>query len=128
MKIRSGAKPSKTNTSRWASPMMLFGAVLWFWQVPASVARSGLAEGDFKGQPDELAKLSDPRPVTISIFDLNGRPVRQIKMQQKSGTQVVAWDGRDNDGDLVPPGLFLFQINVATGDGVQLNGAVAVAY
>jgi len=28
-------------------------------KVPANVARSGLAGGDFKGKPDELAKLSD---------------------------------------------------------------------
>lgn len=76
----------------------------------------------------ELAKLSIPRSVTLRIFDLTGRPLRRIELQQKSGTHVVEWNGEDDDGEVVPPGLYLFQIDVDSGEGVTFNGAIGVSY
>ena len=76
----------------------------------------------------DLARISVLRPVAIRIFDLNGRPVRAMEMEQKSGTHAVEWDGVDDDGDLVPPGLYLFEISVDSGDGIEFNGAIGVAY
>ena len=76
----------------------------------------------------DLAHISVLRPVAIRIFDLNGRPVRAMEMEQKSGTHAVEWDGVDDDGDLVPPGLYLFEISVDSGDGIEFNGAIGVAY
>ena len=76
----------------------------------------------------QLAKLNIARPVTLHIFDLTGRPLRHLELQQKSGTHVVEWDGRDDDGERVPPGLYLFQVEVDSGDGIAFNGTVGVAY
>ena len=76
----------------------------------------------------DLGRISVLRPVAIRIFDLNGRPVRAMEMKQKSGTHTVEWDGVDDDGDLVPPGLYLFEISVDSGDGIEFNGAIGVAY
>ena len=76
----------------------------------------------------ELAKLSIPRRVSVRIFDLTGRPVRQIELWQKSGTHVVEWDGRDDGGEVVPPGLYLFQVEIYSGERVSFNGAIGVSY
>ena len=76
----------------------------------------------------DLARISVLRPVAIRIFDLNGRPVRAMEIEQKSGTHAVEWDGTDDDGDVVPPGLYLFEISIDSGDGIEFNGAVGVAY
>ena len=76
----------------------------------------------------ELAKISIPRPVTLRVFDLTGRSVRRIDLMQKSGSHLVEWDGRDDDGDVVSPGLYLFQVDVDSGEEVSFNGAVGVSY
>ena len=76
----------------------------------------------------DLANVAVPRAVTLRVFDLDGRLVRQLEFGQKSGTHVVVWDGRDHDGRLVPPGLYLFQLDVDSGRHARLNGAIGVAY
>ncbi len=76
----------------------------------------------------ELAKLSVPRAVSLRIFNLTGRPLRHIELQQKSGTHIVEWDGKDDDDERVPPGLYLFQVDVDSGDGIEFNGAIGVSY
>ncbi len=76
----------------------------------------------------ELAKLSIERPVSLRIFDLTGRPVRRIDTMQKSGAQIVEWDGMDQEGEIVPPGLYLFQLDIDSGEGVSVNGTVGVSY
>ena len=76
----------------------------------------------------ELAKIGIPRPVTLRIFDLSGRSVRRIDLMQKSGSHLLEWDGRDDDGDVVAPGLYLFQVDVDSGEEVSFNGAVGVSY
>ena len=47
---------------------------------------------------------------------------------QKSGSHLLEWDGRDDDGDVVAPGLYLFQVDVDSGEEVSFNGAVGVSY
>lgn len=76
----------------------------------------------------ELAKLGIPQSVTLRIFDLTGRPLRQVELAQKSGTHLLEWDGRDDEGKIVPPGLYLFQIEVDSGEGAVFNGAIGVSY
>jgi hypothetical protein len=49
-----------------------------------------------------------PGPVTILIFDITGRVIRQIKTDQSS-TPVI-WDGRKNDGTEAPEGIYIFQV------------------
>ena len=76
----------------------------------------------------ELAKISVPRPVALRIYDLTGRPVREIEALQKSGSHLIEWDGRDDDGDTVPPGIYLFNLDIDSGEGVQASGAIGVSY
>jgi hypothetical protein len=50
-----------------------------------------------------------PAPVTITVFDLTGRIVRQIKTETSS-SESITWDGRNGDGAEVVKGLYIAQI------------------
>ena len=76
----------------------------------------------------ELAKIGSPQEVSLRVFDLRGRKLQELTFQQKSGSHAVTWDGRDDDGQLVAPGLYLFQVNVDSGKPVRFNGSVVVSY
>jgi len=95
-----------------------------------------------------LAKVE--APVTIKIFNTEGNLVRELFNDRliprdyrvpsgptgiKTGSVADAkklpgyWDGKDKDGDLVPPGIYVYQIVVKTDDGDKSKtGTVAVAY
>ena len=79
-----------------------------------------------------LFKVYAARPLEIRIFSLDGRPMRSIEGTGLGGRQKFAWDGRDDSGELVPPGLYLCQIEVEadTDDlgGLRRSHLIAVAY
>jgi hypothetical protein len=60
-----------------------------------------------------LLTVAVPRPVVVQIYSLGGDPIRHLEDQLVGGAQVVVWDGRDDGGNLVPPGLYLCQIGVS---------------
>ena len=76
----------------------------------------------------ELAKIGTPQRVRLRVFDLRGRELQELTFQQKSGSHTVTWDGRDEDGQLVAPGLYVFQVDVDSGKPVHFNGSVVVSY
>ena len=57
--------------------------------------------------------------VKIKIYTVAGRLIRRIERNSISDKFVtVAWDGRDQDGDLIANGIYLYKIIVKTVDGV----------
>ncbi len=79
-----------------------------------------------------LFKVHVSRPVKVSLFRLDGRRVRTIEETVSGGAQSFVWDGRDDQGALVPPGLYIAQIDAATDaadvSGQQVARLVGVAY
>jgi hypothetical protein len=82
-----------------------------------------------------VSNLLVERPVTINIFDVTGRMVRSL-LDTKSTAQAfveqnaIRWDGRDNNGRLLPPGLYIYQIKVDV-DGLSpavVTKTVTIAY
>ena len=81
-----------------------------------------------------LANLNDP--VAVGIYDLSGRLIRTMGEQREvsAGRYRIAWDGFDDGGELVPPGLYsvLLTVDAVTGgSGVSrksLLSTVGVAY
>ncbi|MBC6947609.1 flagellar hook capping protein, partial [candidate division KSB1 bacterium] len=53
-----------------------------------------------------------------------GELVRSFAREQVPGAQVI-WDGRDNDGKLVPSGVYFFMAYIEE-TGVSKAGKVAV--
>jgi hypothetical protein len=69
-------------------------------------------------------------PVELTIHDLSGRRIRSVvKSGQFNGPQLILWDGRDEGGDLVPPGIYLVRLSIDTDTGTDERSlAVGVAY
>ncbi|MBI2503789.1 MAG: hypothetical protein HYW07_11230 [Candidatus Latescibacteria bacterium] len=77
-----------------------------------------------------LLKATSPVPVEVAIHDLSGAPVRRLYAERDlSGPNSVEWDGENEGGQLVPPGLYLLRLSVQTdaGETAQVH-TVAVAY
>ena len=61
----------------------------------------------------DLLNLVGAVPVQVEIFDLAGRSLGVVWQEPAaSGRFSVAWDGRDGDGALLPPGLYLVRLRV----------------
>lgn len=74
--------------------------------------------------------LLEPSPVEVDIFDLNGRRIRRLSSAWvQNGRVPLRWDGRDDGGDLVPPGLYLVQVEIRSDRQTERRvGRVAVVY
>ena len=61
----------------------------------------------------ELFLLPEPIPVEIHIYDLQGRRLTRIEVgEQEAGPQRISWDGRDERGQILTPGLYLLDVNL----------------
>jgi len=68
--------------------------------------------------------------VEAEILDLSGRRVRRLVFDRRAaGAYDEDWDGRDDGGDLVPPGLYILRL-AATTDAETFHSAkiLGVAY
>ena len=60
-----------------------------------------------------LSQFAADTAVAVEIFDLSGRRVRQLVSESRpAGFYSESWDGRDQPGGLVPPGLYLCRVGV----------------
>ncbi len=78
----------------------------------------------------ELFKLVTPTSVKVSVGDMSGLLIQQIYQGfDAAGRHVLEWDGLDDNGQPVSPGLYIFRIEVDTEEGKQQGAAVVgVAY
>ena len=69
-----------------------------------------------------LFALPQSVPVQLQVFSLDGRRVAQIQRgQQGSGPQQLHWDGRDQRGETLVPGLYLLGIGIEAEDKSALQ-------
>jgi hypothetical protein len=73
--------------------------------------------------------LEDAR-LEIDIISLAGTSIRQIGPAHLGiGRHDLRWDGRDDSGQLVPPGLYIYRVTAfSDGDNETHLGVVGVAY
>ena len=59
--------------------------------------------------------LAAPAAVTLVVFDAAGRRTRMLESPQpkNAGRYDVTWDGHDDDGRLVSPGVYIARLEVA---------------
>ena len=59
-------------------------------------------------------KMYVPVPVWVEIRDLSGRSIRKMEDQRQvsSGRYSIEWDGRDDVGQTVSPGVYVVRIGV----------------
>jgi hypothetical protein len=52
-------------------------------------------------------------PVEFNVFSLDGERVASLAAgEQNSGTQSLEWDGRDQNGKVLSPGIYLFDLSI----------------
>lgn len=97
---------------------------------PAVFTPNGDGANDQAAIRYDITNIARPAPVEIRVFDLGGRPVRHLyAAAELSGRFARPWDGRDDEGKLVPPGNYLFTVDLEAGTGSQRQlGVVGVAY
>ncbi len=77
--------------------------------------------------------LTQNADVTIKIFTVNGRLVREIKnIASQTGTTdcsdpLLTWDGRDHEGDEVANGVYFFKVLAKSVDSRQESEAIGKA-
>ena len=78
----------------------------------------------------DLTNVGSPTGLAIAIYDLAGRPVRRLYDDlDNSGRFARVWDGRDDTGQVVPPGNYVFSVTLAAKIGQRkVLAAVGVAY
>ncbi len=77
-----------------------------------------------------LLKLTQAAASRLDIYALDGRLLRRIDGGlQLNGDQVYRWEGRDEIGELVGPGLYVYRLLVESDGGpVERTGVVGVVY
>ncbi len=77
---------------------------------------------------------NEKRHLTIKIYDLSGRLVKDLLNNKTSSFAYIAdssveWDGRDNSGSLVRPGVYIFQVFIDSDNGGEaISKTVVVSY
>ena len=73
--------------------------------------------------------MLESRSLRLRLFDLAGRLLRQIDSEVLAGHHELRWDGRDENGRSVPPGLYLLELQVYGDAGTEgIHRVVSVAY
>jgi hypothetical protein len=72
-------------------------------------------------------KVQGQKALVLEVYDLGGRQVRRLEQQvaHAAGLQRLSWDGRDGEGRLVPPGLYLCRVSLPVDAGEIDQPAVA---
>ena len=61
--------------------------------------------------------------VAVRVFDLKGRPITTIYDGFCLGATRGSWDGRDDSGRKVPPGVYICSIQARARDGEEITDA-----
>lgn len=72
----------------------------------------------------DILRVVEEVPVVLNIYDLSGRAVRSWTTQRAVGSFTEVWDGTDDDGNHVPPGLYLLKVTGDTDTGEVVSTRV----
>lgn len=61
---------------------------------------------------------------SLNIHDSTGTIVRTLSVPAGEGRQSIAWDGKDAQGNALPPGSYHLEVSAAQPDGSPASGVV----
>ena len=75
----------------------------------------------------KLREVTASRPVRLAIYNLAGQLVVELPpITARSGEFAHRWDGRDAAGQFVPPGTYIWRLQLEEKE--ERAGILAVAY
>ncbi len=94
------------------------------------ISPNGDGIGDQMQMSFSLLKLITPAVVSLDMYDLSGRWIcRVYESNHANGNLAIEWDGRDAAGYLLPPGSYIFRLDVEADSGRERRqGIIGVAY
>jgi|TARA_B100001964_G_scaffold15532_1_gene16057 hypothetical protein len=111
--VMQGARPAEQHAATVFVPSVaLAGALIRSVDVTSQVTPNGDGVNDVASIRFALAKVESAVP-EVTIHDLSGRTMRVVA----AGADGYGWDGRDDAGRLLPPGVYLCRIAVAADVG-----------
>lgn len=86
-----------------------------------------------------VTKLEKPKPLRIKIYDLTGRKIKTLVDQltgvnpffgdPRIGGKAFTWDGKDDNGKYVLPGVYILQVSLDVDNGGQfVTKTITVSY
>lgn len=72
-----------------------------------------------KSETDFVFSLSGsviPGKVKIKVYTVSGRLIRTLEILPAIGTNQIKWDGKDNDGDYLANGTYLYKLVIEESD------------
>ena len=81
--------------------------------------------GNLRSETDISFDLTSPADITVRVYNASGRLERVILRDRPMapGRNSLAWDGRDEEDDVVASGLYVVVVSAA---GEQAEKVVAV--
>ena len=78
----------------------------------------------------DLFLVLDQVDVQLEIYDLSGRRIAQIQTGgSTAGSLQVEWDGRDSQGQVAPPGIYLYRLAIDLDNtSTERSGTLSLAY
>ncbi len=121
------ALPGKTLsvTTALEGPMIVAVAA-----VPNPFTPNGDGNNDVVLISYHLLKLTGSAPVSLDMYDLSGALVKKVyRGNDPSRRAVQIWDGTDEDGERVSPGVYFYRLSVRTDEKEENRvGTVTVVY
>jgi len=81
----------------------------------------------FKSETDITFNIDEPAEVTIRIFTLSGRFVREISAPVEPAFAIVRWDGKDRRGTPVANGTYIVKIEARSSSGETVSSIMKIA-
>ena len=104
-----------TRQSVWAGASSLLGR-----DVEVGTRNLNLQHGMV--QPVSYKLEGDADKVALVILDQRGEMVRRVELESRAqGVHEFVWDGKDNEGDMLPDGQYNFNLAATTEGGERIN-------
>jgi hypothetical protein len=83
--------------------------------VPPAFTPNGDGVNDAAAIELDVFVIEGAQRLAATVHDLRGRRVRDLSLEtaHPSGGHRIWWDGRDDGGELVPPGIYLVRVGLA---------------
>ena len=97
--------------------------------IPAVFSPNGDDINEFVSIACDITNIARPTQLDVAIYDLSGRRIRIYGGLKSSGRFTQQWDGRNEAGELMPPGNYIFVVALDAGTGAEkIPGVVSLAY